>query len=389
MNSLSKQTTSLFSTRFGYLPEGVWSAPGRVNLIGEHTDYNGGFVFPLAINRRTYAAVAPRNDGMIRVSSSFTDEVKEIELDAIQPGKDFGWEAYPFGISWAIAQKIRETNHQAELPGFDAFIHSDVPVGAGLSSSAAIECAIGVALNELWRGALDAKTIAKCGQTGENQIVGAPTGIMDQTASMLGLADHGVLIDCRSLEVEPIELGFAAAELELLIIDTRVAHRLVDGGYAERRASCESASKKLGVKFLRELSVADLESIENQLTAMEYRRVRHVITENQRVLDAVATLRNQGPQAIGELLHRSHSSLRDDYNVSIAELDLAVEIAIGAGAIGARMTGGGFGGAAIALTPKALANQVSQAISAAFRDANFAQPHIFSVYADDGAGRES
>ncbi len=388
MTELANETAAGFQVRYGYQPSGVWSAPGRVNLIGEHTDYNGGFVLPLAINRRTYAAVALRADSLIRVASSFTSEAVEIDLEKINPGLELDWAAYPLGMAWAVRSKAIELGHQAPEFGFDAYIHSDVPVGAGLSSSAAIECAIGVALNELWHLDLDERTLARCGQLGENQIVGAPTGIMDQSASMLGIADHGVLLDCRTLETEPIELGFAAAGLELLIIDTRVAHRLVDGGYAERRAACESSAAKLNLQFLRDLDLAQLADAEPKLTAVEFRRTRHVVTEISRVLETVATLKSKGPVAIGGLLKASHDSLRDDYAVSIPELDLAVEAAIDAGALGARMTGGGFGGAAIALTPTSKLGVVSESVKHAFASAGYLAPNIFAVTAADGAKRE-
>ena len=377
-------TIAGFKQEYDREPAGVWSAPGRVNLIGEHTDYNEGFVFPFAINRRTYAAVAPRQDNMICVASSFSKETFQIAISDIHQDEKNGWAAYPFGVAYAVAK----LSGKSQTQGFDIFIDSDVPVGAGLSSSAAIECAVGLALNELWNAGLDKKALAKAGQLGENEIVGAPTGIMDQTASLFGELDHAVFLDCRSLEAKAIELGFADAGLELLIIDTKVAHRLVDGGYATRRAACEAGAKALGAASLRDLSQADLTRAEEILDPVTLRRVRHVITENARVEETVATLKAKGPRAIGELLYASHESMRDDFEISIDELDTAVETALRHGAIGARMTGGGFGGAAIALTPIEKISEVTLSVLAEFEALGYAKPEIFAVSAAPGAKRE-
>lgn len=377
-------TIAGFKQEYDREPAGVWSAPGRVNLIGEHTDYNEGFVFPFAINRRTYAAVAPRQDNMICVASSFSKETFQIAISDIHQDEKNGWAAYPFGVAYAVAK----LSGKFQTQGFDIFIDSDVPVGAGLSSSAAIECAVGLALNELWNAGLDKKALAKAGQLGENEIVGAPTGIMDQTASLFGELDHAVFLDCRSLEAKAIELGFADAGLELLIIDTKVAHRLVDGGYAARRAACEAGAKALGAASLRDLSQADLTRAEEILDPVTLRRVRHVITENARVEETVTTLKAKGPRAIGKLLYASHESMRDDFEISIDELDTAVETALRHGAIGARMTGGGFGGAAIALTPIEKISEVTLSVLAEFEALDYAKPEIFAVSAAPGAKRE-
>lgn len=377
-------TIAGFKQEYDREPAGVWSAPGRVNLIGEHTDYNEGFVFPFAINRRTYAAVAPRQDNMICVASSFSKETFQIAISDIHQDEKNGWAAYPFGVAYAVAK----LSGKSQTQGFDIFIDSDVPVGAGLSSSAAIECAVGLALNELWNAGLDKKALAKAGQLGENEIVGAPTGIMDQTASLFGELDHAVFLDCRGLEAKAIELGFADAGLELLIIDTKVAHRLVDGGYAARRAACEAGAKALGAASLRDLSQADLSRAEEILDPVTLRRVRHVITENARVEETVATLKAKGPRAIGKLLYASHESMRDDFEISIDELDTAVETALRHGAIGARMTGGGFGGAAIALTPIEKISEVTLSVLAEFEALGYGKPEIFAVSAAPGAKRE-
>jgi galactokinase len=377
-----------FLAKFGYEPTGVWSAPGRVNLIGEHTDYNEGFVFPFAINRHTFVAIALRTDSVARVSSSFSPAIHQTEVESIARDDAHDWAAYPFGAAWAIQEMANSLLIEFKATGFDCYIESDVPVGAGLSSSAAIECAVALALNELWNVGLDRRQLARVGQMGENVIVGAPTGIMDQSASLLGETDHAVFLDCRTLEAKAIELGFAAAGLELLIIDTKVAHRLVDGGYAARRAACETGAAALGALSLRDVSVDDLARAEELLDDVTFRRVRHVITENQRVLDTVAALQASGPHAIGKLMYSSHESMRDDFEISVDELDTAVEIALRHGAVGARMTGGGFGGAAIALTPIEKIGEVSLSVLAEFEALGYAKPDIFAVSAAQGAKRE-
>ena len=372
-----------FGSAFGYEPAGVWSAPGRVNLIGEHTDYNLGFVLPFAINRRTYAAVSLRSDSIVRVASSFSQTPHEIDLSAIERNPENDWAAYPFGVAWAIQQITDKPGI-----GFDAFFDSDVPVGSGLSSSAAIECSIGLALNELWAAGLTRQQLARAGQLAENEIVGAPTGIMDQSASLLGERDHAVFLDCKSLEAKSIELGFDAENLELMIIDTRVAHRLVDGGYAARRDSCELGASTMGVSSLRELSVGDLPRAHEVMDDVTYRRVRHIVTENDRVVETVNKLQKEGPRAIGALLNASHVSMRDDFEISIDELDTAVDVANRHGAIGARMTGGGFGGAAIALAPIERVSEITLAVIAEFELLGYAKPNIFAVTADQGARRD-
>jgi galactokinase len=371
-----------FETVHGYAPSGLWSAPGRVNLIGEHTDYNGGFVLPFAINRRTVVALGLRDDTTIRVASAFADELAAIEIAELSPERLSGWSAYPLGVAWALGQHGADL---AAVPGVDLYIESTVPIGAGLSSSAAIESAVAIALNDVWQLGLDRPTLAQVGQLAENKVVGAPTGIMDQFASLLGKHDHAVFLDCRSLEAHLVSLGFAEAGLELLIIDTGVAHAHSTGGYSDRRASCEAGAAAMGVPSLRELSVGDLDRAREVLDGETFRRVRHVVTENQRVLDTVDALRDFGPLAIGDLLDASHVSMRDDFEISVPELDLAVETAQANGAIGARMTGGGFGGAAIALVPAEGVSRIQVAIDGAFAEHGFQQPTMFTVSAADGA----
>jgi galactokinase len=371
-----------FEKTFGYVPTGVWSAPGRVNLIGEHTDYNEGFVFPFAINLRTFAAVSLRQDAVARVATSFSEDIVEIEMSKISKETVQGWSSYPLGVAWVMQQQ------DFPVTGFDLFIDSNVPVGAGLSSSAAIECSVSIALNELWNAGLSKRELSLIGQRAENEIVGAPTGIMDQTASLFGKMDHGVFLDCRSLEVEQVELGFAEANLELLIIDTKVSHRLNDGGYATRRAACEDGATLMGVGSLRDLDTEDLTKASELLDDVTFRRVRHVVTENQRVLDTVRSLKQNGPASIGSLLNESHISMRDDFEISIDELDTAVDTAIRHGAIGARMTGGGFGGAAIALVSVEKISEITLAVKAEFLALGYMEPDIFTVSADEGARKE-
>ncbi|WP_022889852.1 galactokinase [Agromyces italicus] len=375
-----------FAEWFGRRPAGVWSAPGRVNLIGEHTDYNDGFVFPFAIDRRTSVALGDRDDRVVRVATSHEPEAVEIHLDALAPDAVSGWAAYPLGVAWAL----RESGADLDLArGVDLYIASDVPIGAGLSSSAAIECAVALALDEHWGLGFDRPALAKVGRLAENRVVGAPTGIMDQTASLLGAVDSAVFLDCRSLDADVIPLGFDAEGLSLVVVDTRVTHAHASGGYAARRASCEAGARGLGVESLRDVRVDDLARAAEVLDDETFRRVRHVVTENQRVLDTVRTLRERGAGAIGALLDASHVSMRDDFEISVPELDLAVSTAQSSGAIGARMTGGGFGGSAIALVPDALVPDVTRAVAAAFADHGYREPVVFTVRASEGARRDA
>jgi galactokinase len=385
---------ALFAERFGAEPVGTWSAPGRVNLIGEHTDYNDGFVLPFAIQHRTHVALAPRADGVfrVRVASTFDDTTAELavaELAEVFPERRDEvpeWARYPLGVAWALL--AASGTDPASVPGVDLAFASDVPVGAGLSSSAAIEGATAVALADVWGIDVDRVALAKVGRRAENEAVGAPTGIMDQMAALLGRADAAIFLDCRSLEAEVVDLGFADAGLELVVIDTGVKHSHATGGYGERRAACERGAAALGVPALRDVTLDDLPRLAGLVDDVTFRRVRHVVTEDQRVLDTVRTLREQGPTAIGDLLVASHASMRDDFEISVPELDTAVEAALSAGAVGARMTGGGFGGAAIALVARDRVQAVTDAATAAFATAGFAAPTIFTVTPSAGAARD-
>ncbi len=368
----------LFKSNFGYEPTGVWSAPGRANLIGEHTDYNEGFVLPFGIDRRTYASMALRSDRVCRVASDIDGKIYEFELGQKPEGLD--WALYPLGVAWVMSEYATS--------GFDCFITSDVPVGAGLSSSAAIECAVAVGLNELWGAGRTKQELALIGQKAENQVVGAPTGMMDQTASMLAQRDAAVLLDCQSLEVKSVPLGLSEKDLLVAIIDTQVAHRHSDGGYRVRRESCERGAAKLGVSSLRGLTEADLPRAKAELDEIDFRRVRHVVTENQRVLDTVDALAKGDLTELGELMLASHASMRDDFEISIDELDLAVETAMQTGAVGSRMTGGGFGGAAIAIIKKSQLGELEKNCKDAFQKAGFTSPRVFAVEPSEGARRD-
>ncbi|QQD75895.1 galactokinase [Curtobacterium sp. YC1] len=377
-----------FQQVYGYEPTVRYSAPGRVNLIGEHTDYNDGYVLPFAIDRRTTAAIARRDDRVIRVASAFDEAGGPVSLglDDLAPDAMDGWSAYVFGIAWALREHAGVD--LSDATGFDVFIDSDVPVGAGLSSSAAIECGVALAFNDLWELGLDRKTLARVGQYSENHAVGAPTGIMDQSASLLGEQDAVVFLDCRTLDTAVVDLALEANGLEVLVIDTRVEHAHATGGYKARRESCERGAQVLGVEALRDVSVDDLPRAQELLDDETFRRVRHIVTEDQRVLDTVRTLREQGPRAIGSLLVASHESMRDDFEISVPELDLAVATAVAHGAVGARMTGGGFGGAAIALVDREARAGIATAVTAAFADAGYREPTVFTVHAAQGARRD-
>ena len=357
-----------------------------MNLIGEHTDYNDGFVFPFAIDQRTAVALGDRDDRVVRVASSFATEAVEIHLDELTPDALDGWAAYPLGVAWALGEHGADLEH---VRGVDLYITSSVPIGAGLSSSAAIESAVALALDEHWGLGFDRSTLAKVGQLAENRVVGAPTGIMDQSASLLGEADAGVFLDCRSLDADVIPLGFSADGLSLVVIDTKVEHAHASGGYAARRASCEAGARALGVESLRDLRPDDLGRAAELLDDETFRRVRHVVTEDQRVLDTVRTLREHGAGAIGPFLDASHVSMRDDFEISVPELDLAVATAQANGAIGARMTGGGFGGSAIALVIDGLVPVITREVLAAFAERGYREPSIFTVRPSQGARRDA
>jgi len=367
-----------FKDAFGRSPEGCWEAPGRVNLIGEHTDYNDGLVLPFALDRTTRAAVARRDDGVLRVhSAAMAGGIVELPAADLAPGRDAGWATYPAAVLWTL----REAGHG--IGGADIHYDSTVPVGGGLSSSAALQVATALALTELYGVTLGRQELALLCQRSENVYVGAPVGVMDQTASACCTEGHVLHLDVRGLAARQVPLDLAGAGLALLVVDTRVKHSHADGEYASRRAGCEEAAAALGLGSLRDVPYEGLDAALAALPDDRLRRLtRHVVTENQRVERVTSLLLAGDAAGVGPELSSGHASLRDDFRVSCPELDLAVETAVAAGALGARMTGGGFGGSAIALTPVAAVPAVSAALASALPAA-----HVFPVAPAPGAHR--
>ncbi|CCH29058.1 galactokinase [Actinosynnema sp. NPDC047251] len=374
-----------FGELHGTAPQGVWSAPGRVNLIGEHTDYNDGFVLPFALPHRTAVAASPRGDGKLAVSTLGDDGVLRhaapVAVADLEPGRVTGWAAYPAGVAWAL-RDLGVTG------GADLVIAGDVPAGAGLSSSHALECAVALALLGLAGVPEDRPEIARRVQRAENDFVGAPTGLLDQTASLLCTEAHVLFLDVRSGEAEQVPFDAAASGLEVLVVDTRAHHSNTDGGYASRRAGCERAAALLGVPALRDVEFDRLDQALARLPEDLRPLVRHVVTEDERVLRAVDALRAGALADLGPLLTASHESLRDDYRVSVPELDVAVGSALAEGALGARMVGGGFGGSAIALVPVERHDAVVRRVLAAYAERDWATPRTFPAVPSAGAGRE-
>lgn len=371
----------LFATTFGRPARGSWSAPGRVNLIGEHTDYNNGLVLPFAIDARASVAAGRNDDGVVRVVSvQRAGAPVELALSDIHPGSDHDWSSYLFGVYWVLAES------GLELGGVDLALDSQVPVGAGLSSSAAVECATGLAVAALFGHELASADLARAAQRAENDYVGIPCGLMDQMASATCRAGNVLFFDVGADTTENIPFDTAASGLSVLVIDTRAHHSLADGEYAKRRASCERAAAVLGLDSLRDIDFGELDSALDRLDdELLRRRVRHIVTENERVRLVVEELRHGGVADIGPDLTASHVSLRDDYEVSSVELDLAVDAALAAGALGARMTGGGFGGSVVALVPDDDAAAVEAGVAAAFAQRSLTAPVVRSVIPADGA----
>jgi galactokinase len=377
-------TADTFREVYGTGPEGVWAAPGRVNLIGEHTDYNDGFVMPFALPHTTVAAVSRRTDGRLRLHSANVDggtvELFLDELSADDPAE--GWAAYPAGVLWVL----REAGHV--ITGADIHFESTVPTGAGLSSSAALEVVTALAMNDLYGLGLEPWRLARLCQRAENVYVGAPTGIMDQTASACCTAGHALHLDTRDLSQRQIPFDLAAQGLRLLVVDTRVKHSHSEGEYGKRRAGCEAAAAALEVDALRDVPYEGLDTTLERLDDEELVRLaRHVVTEDHRVEQVVRLAEDGDFRAIGPVLTAGHASLRDDFRVSCPELDLVVSAANDSGALGSRMTGGGFGGSAIVLVEDAAADKVTDAVIAAFATAGFVTPRVFSAVPSEGARR--
>ncbi|MFF3938873.1 galactokinase [Streptomyces phaeofaciens] len=373
-----------FEALYAVEPEGVWAAPGRVNLIGEHTDYNDGFVMPFALPHTALAAVARRTDGVLRLhSSDIEGGVVELALEGLTPQRDDAWTAYPAGVVWAL----REAGHA--ITGADIHLTSTVPTGAGLSSSAALEVVVALALNDLYDLGLQRWQLARLCQRAENVYVGAPTGIMDQTASACCEAGHALFLDTRDLSQKQIPFDLAAEGLRLLVVDTQVKHAHSGGEYGKRRAGCEKGAALLGVDALRDIPYADLDAALARLGDEEEvrRLVRHVVTEDARVERVVSLLESGDTRAIGPILNEGHASLRDDFRVSCPELDLVVDTAAANGALGARMTGGGFGGSAIVLAEATDVDTLTKAVHEAFAAAGHPAPRVFEAVPSAGAHR--
>ena len=365
-----------FVKAFAQTPDVIAAAPGRVNLIGEHIDYSDGYVLPFAIADRTYAALRKRSDRLVRIASVQRREaIVTVKLDDINPKLKGQWERYVLGVIWAMG--INQ--------GVNVMIDGHVPLGAGLSSSAALECSVATGLNDLFSLGFDLETLARLTQKAENEYVGVPCGIMDQSVSLMAKTGSALLLDCRDLSVRHVVFDVASSGLELLIIDTQAHHSLTDGGYAERRASCDSVVAKLGIRSMRELTIEKLETAKDQITKTEFIRARHAVSEIARVIDAVAALEAKNFIELGALLNASHTSLRDDYDVSCPELNAAVNAALSAGALGARMVGGGFGGSAIALIKASQTQEVINAIEIEFKRNSFKAPRFFTSLPSQGA----
>jgi galactokinase len=375
----AKSLIEALRNQTGRQPTGVWAAPGRVNLIGEHTDYNEGYVMPFALAQRVLIAAAPRNDRTWSVTSLNNDSTKIFSAADLNPGM-VGWQAYVAGVVWAL----QEAGHR--VGGADLVLTSDVPEGAGLSSSAALECAVLTAVVDL--NDLDVVGIerAKLARRSENDFVGAPTGLMDQAASTLCTAGHALFFDCRTDAAEQVLFDATSAGLEILVLDTKTPHDLVDSEYAARRASCEQAAQLLGIPALRD--VTDLDAALDQLPdPVLKRRVRHVVTENARVLEAADVLRAGRIADLAPLLDASHESMRDDFEITVPQVDLAVETARSSGSLGARMTGGGFGGCIIALVELGDSERIGEAIVESFGAAGYGPPVYFTAVPSTGAQR--
>jgi galactokinase len=367
---------SKFQEVFGTPPDVIASAPGRVNLIGEHVDFLDGFVLPFAISDATTVAIAKNSSNKIRCASiQKKGVVSTIDSANIAPKSGEAWTRYPIGVLWSLGIDT----------GLDILVDGQVPLGAGLSSSAALECAVATAINEFFNLGLTLPELARAAQRAENIYVGMPCGIMDQSVSLMATEGNALLLDTRDLSIEQIPFNIAPLGLELLVIDTQVHHALVDGGYAERRASCEKAIADLDITSLRDISISEFVARKPELDEKTYLRAFHGITEMQRVLDAVTLLKAGDFVGFGEIVTAAHISLRDNYTVSCPELNLAVDTALKFGALGSRMIGGGFGGSAIALIKAKDSDLIKSEIKSGFMKARFKSPRFFSALPSAGA----
>ncbi|WP_250003222.1 galactokinase [Actinoplanes sp. M2I2] len=375
---ITDDAVAAFREEFGAEPAGLWAAPGRLNLIGEHTDYNEGFVLPFALPQRTIAAVGPAPAGEWTVCS--TSEDRAVAFGLTEPGQVTGWAAYVAGVVWSL----HDAGH--EVPGARIAIASEVPLGSGLSSSAALESSVLTALIDL--GGLDVPLEKRpaIAQRAENVYVGAPTGILDQSASIRCQEGKALFLDCRSYEIDQIPFDLAAAGLAILVINSNAPHQHVDGEYGARRRTCEEAARLLGVPALRDITGDQLDDVLARLDdEVMRRRVRHVVTEDDRVLETVKLLHTGQVREIGPLLTASHVSMRDDFEITVPQVDIAVETALRAGAHGARMTGGGFGGCVLALIDTGAADAVTAAVEEAYAKEGFTPPTAWTVTAGPGA----
>jgi galactokinase len=365
---------SAFTQKYGASPR-IFRAPGRVNLIGEHTDYNEGFVMPCAIDFATFVAGGARNDRKIHFASMNFEGEFEFDLDNPNSKIETAWAKYVQGVAFILER----AGHC--LSGANLLIDSDVPIGAGLSSSAALEISTGFALASLSNITLEKWVLAKIGQLAEHEFAGVRSGIMDQFASAFGVRNHALFLDCRSLEWSPIALSSA----KFIICNTKTKHELADGEYNKRRADCEESAKLLGNISLRDVSLSEFKDKSKMLSERLQKRARHIITENQRVLDAVNFLENNNLAQFGRLMNESHESLRVDYEVSSDELDFMVEIVRRQkGVLGARMTGGGFGGCTVNLLDSSVSSSFVEVVSAEYKKATGIAPEIYICNAAQG-----
>lgn len=382
MSDIRDDTRAGFTEIFGYEPHGLWSAPGELSLLGDDSDYSEGHVLSIAIDRRTVVAAGVRKDRKLRIASTEADEIAEISLDNLAPDQVHGWAAYPLGVAWALGQVGADLS---AVPGLDIFVDSDVPVGVGLGSSAALETAIAVALKDAWQLPLDTIGLARVSQKAEKSVVGRISGLAEHIPTLIGEDDHAILFDSRSLDSDPVALHFHANGLVIVVMDTGI-DRDIDI-LPERFSEREAAVDALDVPSLRDMAPKKLPEFREKLSATLYRRAQHVINENQRVLDVTKALRNEGPASIGDIITASQSSLRDDYDASGPELDLAIETALNNGALGARMIGIGHSGSAYALVYESDVSLLQVALDGAFSEHGIQAPATYVVRPSRGAVR--